>query len=150
MNGQEEGVLDLGRSSSSGIQNLLFWACPLHLKPGEHFCTWSYTLWAPWRMGSTNLCPGQRASDLQGPRTLSPIVSTFSCQLLLFFKYFFKNIFYYSYCYFIHFFFFGCAMQHVGSLFPHQESNPCPLYWKHRILTTGLPGKSHQLLKGRG
>ena len=38
--------------------------------------------------------------------------------------------------------FFGCTTWHVGSLFPDQESNLCPLHWKHEILTTGLPGKS--------
>ena len=26
--------------------------------------------------------------------------------------------------------------------FPDQGSNPCPLHWKHGILTAGLPGKS--------
>ena len=29
-----------------------------------------------------------------------------------------------------------------GMLVPQQELNPCPLHWKHRVLTTGLPGKS--------
>ena len=29
-----------------------------------------------------------------------------------------------------------------GILVPDQVSNPCPLQWKHRILTTGQPGKS--------
>ena len=40
------------------------------------------------------------------------------------------------------FFFFGCAMQHVGYLFPDQESNLHPLPWKHRVLNTGTPGMS--------
>ena len=26
----------------------------------------------------------------------------------------------------------------MGSQFPDQGSNPCPLQWKHRVLTTGL------------
>ena len=30
---------------------------------------------------------------------------------------------------------------HVGSSFPNQGSNPCPLQWKHGILTTGPSGK---------
>ena len=30
----------------------------------------------------------------------------------------------------------------VGSWFPDQGSNPCPLQWKRGVLTTGLPGKS--------
>ena len=30
----------------------------------------------------------------------------------------------------------------MGFQFPNQESDPCPLRWKHRVLTTGLPGKS--------
>ena len=33
------------------------------------------------------------------------------------------------------------AMLHVGSQFPNQGSNPCPLHWKHEPITTGLPGK---------
>ena len=40
------------------------------------------------------------------------------------------------------FFFFGCASRHAGSQFPDQGSNLCPLQWKHRVLTTGLPGNS--------
>ena len=40
------------------------------------------------------------------------------------------------------FFFFGCTAQHVGSQFPDQGSNPCPLQWKCGVLTTGLPGNS--------
>ena len=46
--------------------------------------------------------------------------------------------------YFGHFFFFlfGHAVWHVGSEFPDQGSNPCPLQWKHGVPTTGLPGKS--------
>ena len=39
-------------------------------------------------------------------------------------------------------FFFGCAAQLAGSQFPHQGSNPCPLQWKHGVLTTGPPGNS--------
>ena len=38
--------------------------------------------------------------------------------------------------------YFECATQLVGSLFPDQGSHTCPLHWKHRVLTTGLPGKS--------
>ena len=30
----------------------------------------------------------------------------------------------------------------VGSWFPDQGSNPCPLQWKHRFLTTGPPGNA--------
>ena len=36
---------------------------------------------------------------------------------------------------------FGRAVQHVGSQFPDQGLNLCPLHWKHGVLTTGLPGK---------
>ena len=39
------------------------------------------------------------------------------------------------------FFFFFLALSHVGSLFPNQGSNPFPLHWKCRLLTTGPPGK---------
>ena len=47
-------------------------------------------------------------------------------------------------CYF--FFFFGHAVQHVGSLFPDQGLNPCLLQWPRRVLTTGLLGKSLNVL----
>ena len=36
---------------------------------------------------------------------------------------------------------FGQTTRHVGSEFPNQGLNPCPLHWKRRILTTGLPRK---------
>ena len=39
-------------------------------------------------------------------------------------------------------FFFNCTSQHVGSQFPDQGSNPCPLQWKHAILTAGRPKQS--------
>ena len=32
-------------------------------------------------------------------------------------------------------------MQYVGSWFPNQGANLCPLQWKRTVLTTGLPGK---------
>ena len=44
------------------------------------------------------------------------------------------------------FFFFGYSAQHTGSWFPHQDSNPCPLQWKHSVLTTGSPDKSPSFL----
>ena len=40
------------------------------------------------------------------------------------------------------FFFFFLATLHSIGNFPDQGWNPCPLPWKHRILTTGPPGKS--------
>ena len=48
------------------------------------------------------------------------------------------------------FFFFCCTTQHVGSQFPNQGLNLCPLHWKHRVLTTGPPEKSpsKHILKG--
>ena len=39
------------------------------------------------------------------------------------------------------FFFFGHTMWHLGSWFPDQGWNPCPLHWKHGVWTTGPPGK---------
>ena len=36
---------------------------------------------------------------------------------------------------------FWCTAGHVGSQFPDQGSNPCPLQWKHRTLTSRPPGK---------
>ena len=44
-------------------------------------------------------------------------------------------------------FFFGQAAWHAGSQFPYQGSNPRPLQWKHRVLTTGPPGKSQGKLQ---
>ena len=37
---------------------------------------------------------------------------------------------------------FGHAAQHVRSYFPNQGLKLCPLYWEHRVLTTGLLEKS--------
>ena len=39
---------------------------------------------------------------------------------------------------------FGLSAWHVESYFPDQRSNPYPMHWKHRILTTAreVPGKS--------
>ena len=34
----------------------------------------------------------------------------------------------------------SCTVGHVRSQFLDQESHPCPLQWKCRVLTTGLPG----------
>ena len=39
-------------------------------------------------------------------------------------------------------YFFGHAMEYVGSWFPDQGSNTKLMHWKHGVLTTGLPGKS--------
>ena len=52
--------------------------------------------------------------------------------------------FFFSICslYFIFSYFLGCATWHVESQFPDQGSNPCPLRWKPRVLTAGVPGKS--------
>ena len=41
--------------------------------------------------------------------------------------------------------FFSRATWHAGSQFPDQGLNLHPMQWKHRVLTTRLPGKS---LKG--
>ena len=41
---------------------------------------------------------------------------------------------------------FGHTVQHMGSYFPNQASNPCPLQWKCSVLTTGPPRKSPCLL----
>ena len=38
--------------------------------------------------------------------------------------------------------FFGCTRMHAESYFPDQGSSLFLLQWKHRVLTTGLPGKS--------
>ena len=43
------------------------------------------------------------------------------------------------------FFFFSCITQHVGTSFPNQESNQCPLQWEHWVLTTGPPAKSRRI-----
>ena len=41
------------------------------------------------------------------------------------------------------FFLFGRVTWHKGILVSQQGLNPCLLCWKHRVLTTVLPGKSH-------
>ena len=47
------------------------------------------------------------------------------------------------FCLFLyHSLFFGLTVWPVGSSFPTQGSNPCLLQEKHRVLTTGLSGKS--------
>lgn len=46
-------------------------------------------------------------------------------------------------CILFYFYFFGCAAYHVESQFPNQESSLYPVHWKHKILTTGQPGKSN-------
>ena len=38
--------------------------------------------------------------------------------------------------------FFGHTVQHMGSQFPSQKSNPRPLHWKCTVLTTGPPARS--------
>ena len=39
------------------------------------------------------------------------------------------------------FLFLPCHAWHVGSYFPDQGSNPCPLQWKYGTLTSRPPGK---------
>ena len=43
-------------------------------------------------------------------------------------------------------FFFWLCCAACGILVPNQGSNPCPLQWKRRVLTTGPPGKSQQVI----
>ena len=50
-----------------------------------------------------------------------------------------------GYCPQQYFLFFDGATQPVESCFPNQGSNPCPLHWRHRVLTTELPGKSSSI-----
>ena len=38
----------------------------------------------------------------------------------------------------------GRTFWHVGSSFSNQGLNPSSLQWKHRVLTTGLPGNSQE------
>ena len=47
----------------------------------------------------------------------------------------------------LHFIIIIAAVQHVGSQFPNQGSNLCPLQWKRGVLTTGPPGKSSAALQ---
>ena len=44
--------------------------------------------------------------------------------------------------FFFFFFLFGCAPQHIGTLFPNQGLNLCLLQWECRVLTTGPLGNS--------
>ena len=69
-------------------------------------------------------------------------VFCFSLFLLFFFLFIvFLNV--YLCIAFIYLFIFGHAVPHAGSQFPDQGLNQRPLQWKHRVLTTGLPGKFH-------
>ena len=47
--------------------------------------------------------------------------------------------------YFLFIYFSGCAGRLAGSVFPNQGSNPCPLQWKRKVLTSGPPGNSRAL-----
>ena len=42
--------------------------------------------------------------------------------------------------------FFGCTAPPMGSQFPAQEWNPCPLQWKQGVLTTGPVGRPSVVL----
>ena len=44
-------------------------------------------------------------------------------------------------------FLFGSAVQHAGSQFPHQESDPHSLCWECRVLTTEQGSPSLNILK---
>ena len=48
--------------------------------------------------------------------------------------------------FFFFFFFFCQGTWDVGFLLPDQGLNPHPLHWKHRVLTTGHPGKSQVII----
>ena len=43
---------------------------------------------------------------------------------------------------FLYFYLFLATPHGMWDLFPDQGLNPCPLYWKGRVLTAGQPGKS--------
>ena len=43
--------------------------------------------------------------------------------------------------------FFGCAMCLIGSKFPDKGQNPGPQQWKCQVLTTKLPGSSHDVME---
>ena len=64
------------------------------------------------------------------------------------FFYFVSETVGHSFIYFLLFFkmFFGCTAQHMESSSPTRNRNPCPLHWKHRVLTIGLPRKSPDIL----
>ena len=49
-----------------------------------------------------------------------------------------------------HSLFFARTACHVGSYLPEQGSNPVPLQWERRVLTTGPPGKSLTFFLGEG
>ena len=72
---------------------------------------------------------------------------------ILFYSILFYSILFYSilfYCTLFYSILFYCifwlchTIRHVGSQFPDQGSNPCPLQWKGGVLTTGPPGKSRR------
>ena len=68
-----------------------------------------------------------------------PCFSARSYRWLLFFVYSFNS--------FVPFFFL-LWLSHVACGLHDQGSNPCPLHWKHGLLTTGPPGKSPAYFSG--
>ena len=48
--------------------------------------------------------------------------------------------------FFFFFLFFGRTPWHVRSYFPSHRWSPSPILWKHRVLSTGPPGKSFIIL----
>ena len=55
------------------------------------------------------------------------------------------SFFFMAFCCFICIYSLGHAMQHMGILVPG-PGNPCLLHWEQGVLTTGLLGKSLQVL----
>ena len=73
-------------------------------------------------------CPKGAPWCKRSTRKRSNVISSFS------FFFFFLTFWL---CFGFVFYFYGCTPQHVGSWFPNQGWNLCPLQWKHGALTSG-------------
>ena len=86
-----------------------------------------------------NFCEGQNISRTPWKAFVSVLYLS-SFYLRLIWNFYFLSLWIYIYIYI------GYAAQLVGFQFPDQGSNPCPQHWKHRVLTSGLPGNSLDII----
>ena len=103
------------------------WGCTYHFKTVLWFPSWLRILWYIPRVGTA----GSYSSS-----SFSFFEETFHSGGTNLHPQFLGCSFYFS------FFFFVLHHTACGILIPYQGSNPRPLQWKLRVLTTGLSGKS--------
>ena len=103
------------------------WGCTYHFKTVLWFPSWLRILWYIPRGGT---------AGSYGNSSFSFFEETFHSGGTNLHPQFLGCSFYFS------FFFFVLHHTACGILIPYQGSNPRPLQWKLRVLTTGLSGKS--------